>query len=387
MAALPPPREVPATPAVQAADIRTLYDIQDSDEKGRGAFSRVVVGYHLVTHQPRAIKIMEKTMLVGKKAEMVAHEKEILRRTRHPNIIFLHETIQTPDRVYMVMELMKGDLFEYIVKNKKLSEGETAVLMKQLLDAVAYLHKNSIVHRDIKPENILINSPDEIKLADFGLAKVVQDWDVKSTPCGTSFYIAPEVIRGIESNGARPLCTTREEVKFVDIWSCGVVMFIMLAGRPPFVGQVKTTQERRALLAKIDRGVLFPDAQWATVSASAKDLIMRLLAQDTSQRITAAAALCHQFFKEHLPSAEAASAPSVPPATAPAAAEGSQAPGPTREELANAVNTLQVDLVETGDKDGDVTSYNVEVKTGGPARPAAKLSMKSVPKFDKNPAH
>jgi serine/threonine protein kinase len=365
---------VPATPAVQVADVKDKYELYDADEKGKGAFSRVVVGSSRADNAPRAIKIMERSILTGKKADMVAHEKEILRRTRHDNIIFLHECLTTPDRVYMVMDLMQSDLFDYIVRRKKLTEHDSATVMKQLLSAVAYLHSISVIHRDIKPENILVSDHGdgnlEIKLADFGLAKVLEAWNVQSTPCGTSFYIAPEIIRGIETNGARPLCTNREEVKFVDIWSCGVVLFVMLAGRPPFYGQVKTREERRALLAKIDRGLLFPDAQWAGVSDEAKDLCQKLLSQEPSQRIQAAAALSHPFLQKGQAVGTAASPVSPPPQA--------------REEeevvqLAEQMDQIAVDIRETGDVDGDESSYKVAVANAPAQTPGKKVVMTKLP--------
>lgn len=358
----PGPRDVPTTPAIQAPDINTLYDVHQQ-EKGRGAFSTVVTGVHKATGQARAVKIMEKAGLVGKKAEMVAHEKEILRRTRHPAIIYLHECVMTPDKVYMIMDLMDGDLFDYIVKHKKLNEHDSALIMKQLFSAVEYLHNNSVIHRDIKPENVLINNPNDVKLADFGLAKVIQEWDVKSTPCGTSFYIAPEIIRGIETNGAKPLCTTREEVKYVDMWSCGVVLFVMLAGRPPFTGQVKSSHERRQLLAKIDRGLLFPDAQWAHISEDAKDLVARLLTQDTSLRITASKALHHKWFAG---------------VNAEEKAKMDEEAGGSAEALKAEMNAMQNDLLEVGDAEGDTTSYNVEQKGAAPAA-VQKKAMHAFP--------
>jgi len=358
---------IPATPAVQVADVTDKYTL-DQKQMGTGAFSTVVVGYTKPEGLPRAIKIMDRAQLVGKKADMVTHEKEILRRTEHPSIIYLHECLTTPDRVYMVMDLMQGDLFEYIVSRKKLSEEESATIIKQLLSAVAYLHSISVIHRDIKPENILVRDHGdgkvEVKLADFGLAKVLENWNVLSTPCGTSFYIAPEIIRGIEANGARPLCTNREEVKFVDIWSCGVVLFVMLAGRPPFYGQVKTREERRALLAKIDKGLLFPDAQWSTISEDARDLCQKLLTQDASQRITAQAALSHPFLKRAVDievSSKVAAAPSAP----------SAASDEDVSKLAAEMNDLAVDIRETGDEAGDKTSYNVEKIEA--AAPKAKM--------------
>jgi serine/threonine protein kinase len=366
---------VPATPAVQVADVNDKYELYDKDQKGTGAFSRVVVGRHRTTNEPRAIKIMERSILTGKKADMVAHEKEILRRTRHESIIYLHECLTTPDRVYMVMDLMEGDLFEYIVKRKKLCETDAATVMKQLLSAVAYLHSISVIHRDIKPENILVSDVGDgkidIKLADFGLAKVLEAWNVQSTPCGTSFYIAPEIIRGIETNGARPLCTNREEVKFVDIWSCGVVLFVMLAGRPPFYGQVKTRDERRALLAKIDRGLLFPDAQWASISDDAKDLCQKLLSQEPSSRISAAAALSHPFLKKAA-CGEAAQSSASPVTPAGEAAEEVKV-------LAEAMNNLAVDIRETGDADGDESTYKVAVAAPAPQAGGKKPIMGKLP--------
>ena len=361
--------DIAMSPSIQAPDINTLYQV-DQQERGRGAFSTVVTGIHKATGQPRAIKIMEKAGLVGKKAEWVTHEKEILRRTRHPAIIYLHECVMTPTQMYMIMDLMDGDLFGYLVRHKKLNEHDSALIMKQLFSAVEYLHNNSVIHRDIKPENILINSPSDIKLADFGLAKLIQEWDVKSTPCGTSFYIAPEILRGIETNGGEPLCTTREEVKYVDMWSCGVVLFSLLAGRPPFTGQVKSGHERRQLLAKIgirqDRGRLFPDAQWAHISEDAKDLVAHLLAQDTSLRFTVSKALRHKWFagvnaKEK-------------------AKMGEDSVGV--EALKAEMNAVQNDLVEVGDAEGDTTSYNVERKGAAPAT-VQKKAMHAFPSANK----
>ena len=234
---------------------------------------------------------------------MLAHEKEILRRTQHPNILKLYECITTPDRVYMVSELMKGDLFELTIgKRRKLNEVQTAQVMSQLFSAVEYLHSINVVHRDIKLENILANDWNDIRLADMGLAKIIRESnpnaDIKSTPCGTSIYIAPEVISAIDSGygGITALVTTSEKLKLLDLWSCGVTMYVLLSGRPPFSGQVKTAQERRDLLARVDRGLMFPDAHWSHISEDAKDLISGLLARDENSRMTARTAQQHPWF-------------------------------------------------------------------------------------------
>eukprot|EP00758_Cryptobia_borreli_P007778 Tbor_TRINITY_DN5331_c2_g10::TRINITY_DN5331_c2_g10_i1::g.4747::m.4747 len=291
---------IPPTPSLFSQDITDMYDLNINDLKGTGAFSKVITARCRSSGHLRALKVMERQYMYNSAGVMgmVLHEKEILRRVNHCNIVKLHRFVQTDDEVFFELDLMDGDLFEYVMRAGRLTEGDTATIMRQLLQAVAYIHDLDVVHRDIKPENILINTPNDIKLADFGLAKVVEGWEVRSTPCGSSFYIAPEVIRSIEAQGATPLTTTRDEIKMVDIWSCGVVMFVLLAGRPPFSGQVRTPEERRRLLRRIDRGVLFKHDVWTGISDTAKDLILRLLSQEVRNRFTAREALQHGFFRE-----------------------------------------------------------------------------------------
>eukprot|EP00760_Papus_ankaliazontas_P039687 PhM_4_TR9758/c1_g1_i5/m.34491 len=360
--------EVPASPAIRLPTITDKYIVNDAELLGVGGFSRVVVGTHRVTGQKVAIKVMQRKDLVGrKKSEMVAHEKEILRRTRQKNIVYLHECIETDTTVYMVMDLMDTDLFEYIKKAKKLTEIDAAHVMRGVMSAIAYLHMNDIVHRDVKPENILINDPQNVKLADFGLAKIIQkDQDlVQNTPCGTSFYIAPEIIKGIEREGPRPQVTTRDNVKFIDLWSCGVVLYILLSGRPPFMGQIRTPAERKMLLQKIDRGVLFPDAYWEGISDNAKDLVARLLTLDPTKRINALDALHHPFLEQpDIASPNILQTPMV-------------LSGMTREEFdaqLKAVQEANAEAHEDVDEESAVPEPELKVVPPAPV-PEAKISM------------
>ncbi|KAK7194646.1 protein kinase [Novymonas esmeraldas] len=486
MTLLPPKMNVPATPALDGVDINSLYDVNHGKLLGKGGFSEVLAVRHVPTGEIRALKVMDRASLVGKKGEMVAHEKEILRRTCHPGIIMLHEAVQTPDRVFFALDLMNEDLFEFIVRNKIINEPLSRAIMHQIMSAIAYLHEQSIVHRDIKPENILINAviksdgtasdkssratPTtkshtedaesgahveghqimsdinkvpldkmliEVKIADFGLAKVVMEWDVRSTPCGTSFYIAPEVIRGIEEQGAKPLCTTQRLVKSVDVWSAGVVLYVLLCGRPPFHGQVRTGQDRRDLLRKIDHGVLFNSKHgWDAISDEAKDLVSRMLDQETTKRITADEVLRHPFFtangyphpvpaadprrrmllmqqRSHEASAVAAQAAETSAKSTSRQGGGSDGNSSTsasvekrsgsvftsikdffghrskhtaditkeeRQRMHAELAELQADLIAEDDQEGDVTSYKptMPVKEAKPARMAVMNSKAKV---------
>lgn len=324
MYGLTAPVFVPATPAIVATDIKTLYNLEKDNVIGKGGFSEVVCARHLATGELRALKIVKKNLLSATKAAMVAHEKEILRRTNHPCIVTLHETVQTQNHVFFALDFMSEDLFEFVVRNKHVNEALTRKIMHQILSGINYLHQQSITHRDIKPENILINTylhgpealssppsnindvdPENVdfvvKIADFGLSKLVLEYDVRNTPCGTSYYLAPEIIRGIEEQGARPLCTNRNLVKSIDVWSCGVVFYVLLSGRPPFSSKaMRTSEERQEMLQRIDRGVLFRSTSaWDAVSDEAKDLICLMLESDSAKRITAKDALAHPFFTAH----------------------------------------------------------------------------------------
>eukprot|EP00759_Apiculatamorpha_spiralis_P006146 PhF_6_TR13621/c0_g1_i2/m.21806 len=291
---------VPATPSVRAltdAAVEDRLHINHADILGKGGFSHVVSCTH--NGDKCALKITKRASLdTAKKVEMITHEREIMRRLNHPNIIRLRESVETNNNIYMVLDYMKTDLVEFRKRNaRSLREMDVAVIMRGLMSAVAYLHTRNIVHRDIKPENILINTMEDIRLADFGLAKIVQNDFVSNTPCGTAYCMAPEIIKAVQQNGVVPMVTTKASIKSMDIWSCGVVLYFLISGQPPFRGTVSTKKDRTALLSRMDRGLLFPDEVWDSVSEAAKDLVQQMLTVHQTKRLTAQQCLRHPFLR------------------------------------------------------------------------------------------
>lgn len=286
-------------PYTRADVITDLYDI--GDLIARGGFSEVYRGVHKKTGEARAVKIMEKSILTGKRGTMVARENEILRRCQHPNILKLHEVVETKTQMCLVMELVSGgDLYDYIVQRKSLTESEAAKITKSVLHAIEYLHGANppVVHRDIKPENVLIEdvASENVKLSDFGLSKILVDPKVvECTPGGTSFYLPPEIIEGIKKHGARPRPTNIADMKSLDIWSAGIVLYILLCGSPPFKGSIQGQAERQRLLNQINNGVSFPENKWAGVSDAAKDMVTGMLQIDPTKRVTVRQALSHPW--------------------------------------------------------------------------------------------
>ena len=177
-----------------------------------------------------------------------------------------------------------GELFYHITKKKHLTEARAAMVMKQAFYALCYLHNNMICHRDIKPENFLLYKEDDdshIKLIDFGLAKKVSKSELMTTPNGTPYYIAPEVLKGSYTT----LC---------DNWSMGVVMFIMLSGKPPFPGKDNNEILNNVLNGQFD----FKHQVWEVISDSAKDLINKLLNRNSDERLTALEAYNHPWIQQ-----------------------------------------------------------------------------------------
>jgi len=248
---------------------------------GAGAFAEVRRCEHKVTGQVRAVKIYRKEKLSPTELQELIREAEVLRQFDHPNIVRIYEMFEDTKRYYIVMEHCKGgELFYIISSGTSFSEGQVAKIMLQLLSVVAYIHERGVVHRDIKPENILLEERDhsfDIKIVDFGTAARLGSNGKVSGIVGTPYYIAPEVMAG----GYTEKC---------DEWSCGVIMYILLTGRPPFGGT-----DDKEILEKVKTGVYSLDIpEMQSVSKDAISLLRRFLSP-ASSRITAKQALQHSW--------------------------------------------------------------------------------------------
>uniref|UniRef100_A0A158P8M3 Protein kinase domain-containing protein n=1 Tax=Angiostrongylus cantonensis TaxID=6313 RepID=A0A158P8M3_ANGCA len=264
----------------ETCSIRDRYEFRDV--LGTGAFSKVFLAEckqepgHMV-----AVKCIDKKALKGKE-DSLENEIKVLRKLRHPNIVQLYDTYEEKQYVYLVMELVTGgELFDRIVAKGSYTEKDASHLIRQVLHAVAFMHENGVVHRDLKPENLLYYNQDEdskIMVSDFGLSKT-EDSGVMETACGTPGYVAPEVLQ------------QKPYGKAVDVWSIGVIAYILLCGYPPFYDESDAN-----LFAQIIKGEYEFDAPyWDQISDSAKDFISHLMCCDPEQRFTCEQALEHPW--------------------------------------------------------------------------------------------
>ncbi|CAL8115824.1 unnamed protein product [Orchesella dallaii] len=221
--------------------------------------------------------------------ESTLSEVHILRLVAgHPYIIELHDVFESNTFIFLVFELCRnGELFDYLTNVVTLSEKKTRYIMKQLFEALDYVHSKSIVHRDLKPENILLDDNFNIKLTDFGFAKVLQPEEKLYEVCGTPGYLAPELLKAAMYDDAPGYCQS------VDVWACGVIMYTLLVGCPPFWHRKQMVMLRNIMEGKYS----FSSPEWDGITDTPKDLIRKLLVVDASQRITVKEALRHEFFQ------------------------------------------------------------------------------------------
>ncbi|KAH9027927.1 kinase-like domain-containing protein [Lactarius hengduanensis] len=265
---------------------------------GKGSSGRVRIARHSKTGQYAAIKIVSKTALVNSRRSIQGLEEQadrillgiereivIMKLIDHPNIMRLYDVWETSTELYLILEYVEGgELFDYLCKRGRLSASEALGYFQQIIAAINYCHRFNIAHRDLKPENLLLDQDKNIKVADFGMAA----WQMNNTSgllrtaCGSPHYAAPEVIEGRAYNGSSS-----------DIWSCGVILFALLAGRLPF-----DDEDLHTLLEKVKIGSYdMPQA----IDKRAQDLIARMLEKDVRKRITIEQILAHPFFTMHPP--------------------------------------------------------------------------------------
>ncbi|KAM5194294.1 calcium/calmodulin-dependent protein kinase type IV-like [Mantella aurantiaca] len=249
-------------------------------ELGRGATSAVFRCEEKGTQKSYAAKIIKKT--IDKK--IVRTEIGVLLRLSHPNIIKLKEIFETSSDIVLILELVTGgELFDRIVERGYYSERDAACVVQQILEAVSYLHGNGVVHRDLKPENLLYAdmTPNSLlKIADFGLSKIIDDQVTMKTVCGTPGYCAPEILQG-SAYGPE-----------VDMWSVGVVAYILLCGFEPFFDPRGDQYTYSRILAC---NYEFISPWWDEISLNAKDLVKKLIALDPQKRLTVSQALQHPW--------------------------------------------------------------------------------------------
>uniref|UniRef100_A0A8C8DKN8 calcium/calmodulin-dependent protein kinase n=1 Tax=Oryzias sinensis TaxID=183150 RepID=A0A8C8DKN8_9TELE len=263
---------------------RFTEEYQLYEELGKGAFSVVRRCVKVVTGQEYAAKIINTKKLSARDHQKLDREARICRLLKHPNIVRLHDSISEEAHHYLIFDLVTGgELFEDIVAREYYSEADASHCIQQILEAVLHCHQMGVVHRDLKPENLLLASKSKgaaVKLADFGLAIEVEgDQQAWFGFAGTPGYLSPEVLRK-DPYG-----------KAVDLWACGVILYILLVGYPPF-----WDEDQHRLYQQIKAGAYdFPSPEWDTVTPEAKDLINKMLTINPAKRITAAEALKHPW--------------------------------------------------------------------------------------------
>ncbi|PON93955.1 GPCR kinase [Trema orientale] len=266
-------------------DINSKYKLEK--ELGRGQFGITYLCEEKATGRKYACKSISRTKLkTDKELQDVRREVSILQHlTGQPNIVEFKGAYEDRENLYLVMELCSGgELFDRIIAKGSYSEREAARIFKQIVNVVHVCHFMGVMHRDLKPENFLLVSKDEdspLKATDFGLSVFIEQGKAYKDIVGSAYYVAPEVLR-------------RNYGKEIDVWSAGVILYILLSGVPPFWGETEKTIFEAILDCKLD----LKSPPWPSISASAKDLIARMLKMDPRKRITAAEALEHPWLKE-----------------------------------------------------------------------------------------
>ncbi|KAK2430093.1 CBL-interacting serine/threonine-protein kinase 8 [Trifolium repens] len=250
---------------------------------GEGTFAKVKFAQNTETGESVAMKILDRsTIIKHKMADQIKREISIMKLVRHPYVVRLHEVLASRTKIYIILEFITGgELFDKIVHHGRLSEAEARRYFQQLIDGVDYCHSKGVYHRDLKPENLLLDSLGNMKISDFGLSALPeQGVSMLRTTCGTPNYVAPEVLSHKGYKGAP-----------ADVWSCGVILYVLIAGYLPFDELDLTT-----LYSKIDKAD-FSCPAWFPVGA--KSLIQRILDPNPENRITIEQIRSDEWFQKN----------------------------------------------------------------------------------------
>eukprot|EP00092_Neocalanus_flemingeri_P021749 GFUD01023592.1.p1 GENE.GFUD01023592.1~~GFUD01023592.1.p1 ORF type:complete len:873 (-),score=186.01 GFUD01023592.1:159-2777(-) len=257
-----------------------LYDLEKT--LGKGNFAVVRLGTHRLTRTRVAIKVVDKNELDTENLNKIRREIEILKKLSHENIIQLYQVMETDSFIHIVTEYAEtGEVFDFLIEHGKMSEQEAAAKFSQILKAINHCHRNNVVHRDLKAENLLLDHAGNIKLADFGFSNYFSPGAALATWCGSPPYAAPELFEGKPYDGQK-----------ADIWSLGVILYILVSGSLPFDG--KTLQELRSRIVNCQFRIPF------YLSQSCEHLIQSLLVVDPGQRIGLDQIAQHRWFDSML---------------------------------------------------------------------------------------
>ena len=273
-------------------NIKETYKIEAT--LGKGSFATVKKAKHRESGERFAVKVMSKKKMSDEDKAATQQEIAILKDMDHPNIVNLIDVFEDERHWCLVMELMQGgELFDEILAKEHFSEYDAREATKSMIDAIQYCHEKGICHRDIKPENLLLKSKElgiqSLKVADFGLARLLDENTLASTTCGTPGYVAPEVLM------------QKPYGKSCDLWSIGVVAFILLSGTPPFYEEDNFALFEQIKSCKYE----FEEDDWKGVSAEAKDFIKGILVADPKDRLSCQQMMDHPWMKLELKSSNA----------------------------------------------------------------------------------
>ncbi|XP_031344042.1 serine/threonine-protein kinase D3 isoform X2 [Photinus pyralis] len=273
-------------PEDQITDMNQVYQIFPDEVLGSGQFGIVYGGIHRRSSRPVAIKVIDKLRFPTKQEAQLKNEVAILQNFSHPGVVNLERMFETPERIFVVMEKLKGDMLEMILSHDKgrLDERVTKFLISQILIALKHLHSKNIVHCDLKPENVLLSSDAEfpqVKLCDFGFARIIGEKSFRRSVVGTPAYLAPEVLRNKGYN------------RSLDMWSVGVIIYVSLSGTFPF-------NEDEDINDQIQNAAfMYPSNPWKEVSSDAIDLINNLLQVKQRKRYTVDKSLQHIWLQDY----------------------------------------------------------------------------------------